>query len=81
MPRGLGDVPEEDAETEMLAKHVKRIVHCFLEPNVDEGVTTLEALGISVDKESVAYVERSLRERKMLRFGGMIGTVLPFKHL
>jgi hypothetical protein len=45
---------DEDAETEMLAKRVKRIVHCFLEPNVDEGITALEAMGISVDKESVA---------------------------
>jgi len=45
---------DEDAETEMLAKHVKRIVHCFLEQNVDEGITALEAMGISVDKESVA---------------------------
>jgi len=44
---------DEDPETEMLAKRVKHIVHCFLEPNVDEGITPLEAMGISVDKESV----------------------------
>jgi len=71
---------DEDAETEMLAKRVKRIVHCFLEPSVDEGITALEAMGICVDKESVAEVERSLREQKMSRFGGIIGTILPFKH-
>jgi len=45
---------DEDTETEMLAKHVKDIVHDFLEPNVDEGITGLETMGISVDKESVA---------------------------
>jgi len=45
---------DEDAETEMLAKRVKRIVYCFLELNVDEGITALEAMGISVDEESVA---------------------------
>jgi hypothetical protein len=45
---------DEDAETEMLAKRVKHIIHCFLEPNVDECITALEVLGISVDKESVA---------------------------
>ena len=45
---------DEDAETEMLAKRAKGIVHCFLEPNGDEGITALEAMGISVDKESVA---------------------------
>jgi len=44
---------DEDAETEMLAKRVKRVVHSFLEPNVDEGITALEAMGISVDKENV----------------------------
>jgi len=32
---------DEHAETEMLAKGVKRIVHSFLEPNVDEGITAL----------------------------------------
>jgi hypothetical protein len=26
---------DDDADTEMLAKSVKRIVDCFLEPNVD----------------------------------------------
>jgi hypothetical protein len=45
---------DENAATEMLAKRVKRIVHCFLELNVDEGITALEAMGISVDNESVA---------------------------
>jgi len=45
---------DEDAETEMLAKRIKRTVHCLLEPNVDEGITALEAMGISVVKESVA---------------------------
>jgi len=45
---------DEDAETKMLAKRVKRIVHCFLEQNVDEGIAVLEAMGISVNKESVA---------------------------
>jgi hypothetical protein len=44
---------DEDVETEMLAKRVKCIVHCFLEPNVNEGITALEAIGITVDKESV----------------------------
>jgi hypothetical protein len=44
---------DEDVETEMLAKRVKRIVHCVLEPNVDAGITTLEAMGIPVDKKSV----------------------------
>jgi hypothetical protein len=48
---------DEDADTEMLPKNVKSIVHCFLEPNVDEGITALEAMEISVDKESVVYVE------------------------
>ena len=43
---------DEDAETEMLAKRVKCIVHCFLELNDNEGITALEAMGISVDKES-----------------------------
>jgi len=38
----------------MLAKGVKRIVHCFLEPNGNEGITALEAMGTSVDKDSVA---------------------------
>ena len=47
-------IQDENAETEMLAKRVKRIVHCFLESNVDEGITVLEAMGISVNKESVA---------------------------
>jgi hypothetical protein len=74
-------VEDEDAESEMLAKRVKHILHCFHELNVDDGVTALEVIGISVDKESVPYVERSLMERKMSRFGGIIGTVLPFKHL
>ena len=45
---------DEDAETEMLAKCVRCIVHCFLEPNVDEGITALEAMRISVDNKSVA---------------------------
>jgi hypothetical protein len=45
---------DENAETEMLAKRVKRIVHCFLELNVDDGIIALEAMGISIDKESVA---------------------------
>jgi hypothetical protein len=45
---------DEDADNERLAKGVKRIVHCFLEPNVDEGMTALEAMEISVDTESVA---------------------------
>ena len=72
---------DEDAETEMLAKHVKPIVHCFLEPNVNEGITALEVMGISVDKESVVQVEQSLMEQKMSRFGGIIGTILPFKHM
>jgi hypothetical protein len=45
---------DQDAETEMFAKHVKRIVHCVLEPNVNEGITALEAMRISVDKENVA---------------------------
>jgi len=36
---------DEHAETEMLAKRVKRIVHCILEPNVDEGITALEGNG------------------------------------
>jgi hypothetical protein len=45
---------DNDAETEILAKSVKRIVHSFLELNVDEGITGLEAMGISVDKKSVA---------------------------
>jgi len=44
---------DKDAETEMLANRLKRIVHCFLKPNVDEGITALAAMGISVDKESV----------------------------
>jgi len=44
---------DEDAESEMLDKRVKRIVYCFLEPNVDEGITALEAMGISVDEEIV----------------------------
>jgi hypothetical protein len=65
----------------MLARHGKRIVHLFLEQNVDRGITALEAMGISVDIESVAEVERSPRRRKMSSFGGIIGTVLPFKHL
>jgi hypothetical protein len=43
-----------NAETEILAKCVKRIVHCFFEANVEEGITALEVMGISVDKESVA---------------------------
>jgi len=72
---------DEDPETEMLAKGVKRIVHCVLEPNVDECITALEAIGISVDKEIVAEVEQSHRQWKMSRFGGIIGTDLPFKHL
>jgi len=46
--------PDENTDSEMLAKSVKHNVHCFLEPNVDEGITDLEAMGISVDKESVA---------------------------
>jgi len=45
---------DKDAETEMPAKHVKRIVHCFLEPNDDEAITGLEAMRISVDKKSIA---------------------------
>jgi hypothetical protein len=36
---------------------------------------------ISVDKESVVYVEWLLRERKMSRSGGIIGTLLLFKDL
>jgi hypothetical protein len=44
---------DEDAETDMLGERVKCIVHCFLEPNVDEGITALEAMGISVNKGSV----------------------------
>jgi hypothetical protein len=38
----------EDAETEMLAKPAKLIVHCFLEPNVKQGIPAVEAMGISV---------------------------------
>ena len=45
---------DEDAETVMLAKLVKHIVHCFHEPNVDEGIIALEPMGISIDKESLA---------------------------
>jgi len=45
---------DQDTETVMLAKVVKRIVHCFLELNVDEGITALQAMEISVNKESVA---------------------------
>jgi hypothetical protein len=45
---------EEYAQTEMLANCVKHIVHCFLEPNVNEGNTSQEVMGISVDKESDA---------------------------
>jgi len=45
---------EEDGETEMIVKRVQRIVHCFLEPAVDERITAQQAMGISVDKESVA---------------------------
>jgi hypothetical protein len=44
----------EDSETEMLVKCVKHIIHCFLELNVDEGITAQEAIAISVDTASVA---------------------------
>jgi hypothetical protein len=44
---------DDDAVTETLAKHVKSIVHCFLDPNDDEGITALEVMGISIDKENV----------------------------
>jgi len=44
---------DEEAEIGMLSKSCKRIVHWFLEPNVDEVITALEALRISADKESV----------------------------
>jgi hypothetical protein len=43
----------KDAETEMLAMYVKSIVHCFLEPIVDEGFTAREVMGFSVDTDSV----------------------------
>jgi hypothetical protein len=72
---------DEESETEMFAKGVKCIVHCFLEPNVVEGITALEAMGMTVDKESVYYVELSLSERNMLRFRRIIVAFLPFKHL
>jgi hypothetical protein len=41
------------AETKMLAKGVNCIVHCFLEPVLNDGIPTLEAMESSVDKESV----------------------------
>jgi hypothetical protein len=44
---------DDDAETETLAEHVKSIVHCVLDPNVDEGITALEVMRISIDKENV----------------------------
>jgi hypothetical protein len=45
---------DEDAESEMLAKHVKCIVHCCFRPNVNESTTAREAMGISVDTQSLA---------------------------
>ena len=45
---------DEDTETEMLAKHVTHIDHCFLEPDVDDGITAHEVMGITVDKDIVA---------------------------
>ena len=44
---------DENADTDMCANRVKRTLHCFLEPNVDEGITALEVIGISVNKEIV----------------------------
>jgi len=45
---------DEDAETHMLAMTVKFIVHCLFQLNADEGFTAVEAIEMSVDKESVA---------------------------
>jgi hypothetical protein len=45
---------DEEAEIQLLAKRVKHNVHCFVGLNVEEGITALEVMGISVDKESVA---------------------------
>jgi hypothetical protein len=55
---------DDDVDTEMLAKHVKHVLLCSLEPNVDEGITAHEAMGISVNKKSVAEVELSLGNGK-----------------
>lgn len=41
----------------MLAKSVKHIIQCFHDLKVNESITDLEAMGISVNKESVAYME------------------------
>jgi len=72
---------DEVTGTEILTKCVKGIFQCFLEPNVDKGMAALEEMGISVEKEGVLQVERSLRERKMSRLGGIIGTDLPSTHV
>jgi len=45
---------DEDTETEMFAKCVKHIVHCFLELNIDEDTTVQEAMGTSLTNESIA---------------------------
>jgi len=45
---------DEDAETAMLAIHVKWIVRYFLELNVNVTIAALEAIGISIDEQSVA---------------------------
>ena len=44
---------DEHAETGMLAKRDESIVDCFLEPNLDEGITALKVMGISEDNECV----------------------------
>jgi hypothetical protein len=55
---------DDDAETEMHTNHVKCIVGCISQLTVNEGITALEAIGISVNKESVAYIERPLGNGK-----------------
>jgi len=71
----------EDAATERFAKYVKCIVDCHLEPNIDVHITSLEAIRIPDDLDSVTWLELPPREQKMSRFGGIIGTVIPYKHL
>jgi hypothetical protein len=44
-------IQDQDAETEMVTKGVKCIVNCFLEPNLEGGISALPVMGISVDQE------------------------------
>jgi hypothetical protein len=57
----------------MLAKHVKRIVHCSLEYNEGKGITAPEMLGISVNR---VFKRKNLLENGKYR--GLVGYLVLF---